>query len=94
MKSRLKNSLDPIDVYVGRRVCERRQERALTLADVAQHLGVTFQAVQWYERGGHRIAASTLYRIAQILNVAPGYFFEGYSEPITETKGQARKAGW
>jgi transcriptional regulator with XRE-family HTH domain len=54
-------------------------------------LGMTFQAVQKYERGENRIAASTLYRLARILDVTPGFFFEGYAGPGSET-GEATQA--
>ncbi len=77
----LKDGPDPIDVFVGRRVRECRKRQRLSLSAVAKCLGVTFQAVQRYESGSNRIAASTLYRLAQVLDVAPGFFFEGYDGP-------------
>ena len=62
---------DPIDVFVGQRVRERRLQAGLSQNELAEPLGVGFQAVQK--------SASTLYRLAQALGVEPSYFFEGYA---------------
>ena len=76
---------DPIDRHVGARVRERRQEQGMTQNMLGRRIGVTFQAVQKYETGAIRIAASTLYRIGEALGVSPGYFFEGYA-PRTDAR--------
>lgn len=81
---------DPIDVFVEERLRERRLELGLSQGTIARQLGITFQGVQKYETGFSRIAASTLYRLAQILDVPPGFFFEGYAGPGSET-GKRRK---
>lgn len=39
----------------------------LSLADLADMVGVAYQQVQKYETGRNRVSASTLYRIAKIL---------------------------
>jgi len=83
---------DPIDVFVGKRVRERRLKVGLSQTAVAARLGVSFQAVQKYESAGNRISASTLFRLGQMLGVAPGYFFEGYVDPSSEAAIQPRKA--
>jgi transcriptional regulator with XRE-family HTH domain len=75
---------DPIDVFVGKRVRERRRQENLSQTALAARLGVTFQAVQKYESGGIRIAASTLYRLCHALGVGPAYFFEGFVEAPSE----------
>jgi transcriptional regulator with XRE-family HTH domain len=59
---------DPIDVAVGARIRIRRQEIGMSQQMLAQHLGVTFQQVQKYERGTNRISASMLVRTARALN--------------------------
>jgi transcriptional regulator with XRE-family HTH domain len=38
--------------------------------------------VQKYESGDIRISASRLYDVAQVLQVAPGFFFEGYPDGL------------
>jgi transcriptional regulator with XRE-family HTH domain len=47
---------------------------------LGNHLGVTFQQVQKYEKGINRISASTLYKIAGILGARFSYFTDGYDE--------------
>jgi transcriptional regulator with XRE-family HTH domain len=84
---------DPIDVFVGKRVRERRQRENLSQSAVADHLDVTLQSVQKYEAARHRISASTLYRLGEALGVAPGYFFKGYiSSPPKAGIKRKRKA--
>jgi transcriptional regulator with XRE-family HTH domain len=87
---------DPIDIHVGRRLCELRLQRGISLMELGGRLGVSFQAVQKYQNGGIRISASTLYRIAQALGVEPGYFFEEYAAPKDAThtrRPKQRSAG-
>jgi transcriptional regulator with XRE-family HTH domain len=71
---------DPIDVYVGMRVRESREKVGLSQAALAKQIGVSFQTVQKYETAENRISASTLFRLGQVLDVPPGYFFEGCVE--------------
>ncbi len=47
---------------------------------LAQHLGITFQQVQKYERGANRVSASTLYEIAKALSTTVTALFEGLPE--------------
>ena len=81
---------DPIDLFVGQRLRERRRQKWLSQLATGEKLGVTFQSVQKYENGRIRIAASTLYRLACCLSVAPGFFFEGYdgSGPLRSSSKQ------
>jgi ribosome-binding protein aMBF1 (putative translation factor) len=72
---------DPIDIFVGRRLRERRRQENLSQTALSGRLGVSFQAVQKYEAAKTRISASTLYRLCQLLGVGPAYFFEGYVGP-------------
>jgi transcriptional regulator with XRE-family HTH domain len=44
-------------------------------------VGVTFQQVQKYEKGTNRIAASRLYKLAEILGVPITFFFDGLQRP-------------
>ena len=80
---------DPIDVFVGGRVRERRLQAGLSQLALAERLGVTFQQVQKYEAARNRISASTLFRLSQALGVPPGHFFEGY----VEVEATPRKRG-
>src|SRR6267154_1251746 len=72
------NEAHPIDVYVGGRMRLRRIQLGLSQGALASKIGVSFQAVQKYESGDIRISASRLYDVAQVLEVSPAFFFEGY----------------
>lgn len=65
-----------IDVHVGLRIRERREEIGVTQNRLARRLGVTFSQVQKYEKGSNRIGAGRLYLAAEYLGVPVGYFFE------------------
>ena len=64
---------DPIDVGVGARIRIRRRELGVSQGVLADHLGLTFQQVQKYERGANRVSASMLVRIAEKLQCSVGY---------------------
>lgn len=72
----------PIDVYVGARMRLRRIQLGLSQGALASKVGVSFQAVQKYESGDIRISASRLYDVAQVLEVSPAFFFEGYPDGL------------
>ena len=72
----------PIDIYVGGRMRLRRIQLGLSQGALASKIGVSFQAVQKYESGDIRISASRLYDVAQVLDVSPAFFFEGYPDGI------------
>lgn len=66
-----------IDRHVGERLRLRRLELGISQQDLGEHLRITFQQVQKYEKGTNRIAASRLFEIAYALDVPVGYFYEG-----------------
>lgn len=61
---------DPIDVAVGHRIRVRRKWLGVSQSTLAEHLGVSFQQVQKYERGANRVSASMLVKIAQKLDTS------------------------
>ena len=76
-KGRRSSSEIEIDQRIGQRIRERRVVLGLNQTKLADGLGITFQALQKYEKGHTRIAAGRLYGCAQLLDVPPEYFFEG-----------------
>ena len=76
----------PVDIHVGQQLKRMRILRNLTQTDVAQGLKISFQQVQKYELGRNRISASRLFELSHILNVPPGFFFEGLDEPHDESE--------
>jgi transcriptional regulator with XRE-family HTH domain len=49
---------------------------------LGEHLGLTFQQVQKYEKGVNRIGAGRLFEIARILGVKVDYFYEGANDLV------------
>src|ERR1044072_9269143 len=72
---------DPIDVAVGHRIRVRRKWLGVSQSALADHLGVSFQQVQKYERGANRVSASMLVRIAQKLDTTVGELVGETSQP-------------
>jgi transcriptional regulator with XRE-family HTH domain len=68
---------NPIDIHVGGRVRMRRIEIRMAQQVLGDHIGLTFQQVQKYEKGTNRIGASRLQQIGKTLEVPASYFFEG-----------------
>src|SRR3954453_2095333 len=65
------------DRHVGMRLRERRMTLGMTLQQLAELSGVTYQQAGKYERGVNRLAAGQLWRTAQALGVEVDYFFAG-----------------
>lgn len=85
---------NPVDVHVGSRIRLRRKTLEISQEALAEHLQLTFQQVQKYERGANRVSASKLYDIAAALRTPIAWFFEGLpapedSLPSRPTAGQA-----
>ena len=56
---------------------------------LGEHLGITFQQIQKYEKGTNRIGASRLQNIARVLSVPVSFFFE--DAPGGESGGMAEQ---
>lgn len=63
---------DPIDVEVGRRIRARRKAMGLSMQTLGDHIGVSYQQCEKYEKGANRVSASMLVRIAQRLETTVG----------------------
>ena len=69
----------PVDIYVGKKLRQRREIRGMPQKELARRLGISFQQGQKYESGANRVSASKLWETCTILDVEPDYFFEGLS---------------
>jgi transcriptional regulator with XRE-family HTH domain len=74
--------IEPVDVHVGARVRLRRILLGLSQERLGTAIGLTFQQVQKYEHGSNRISASMLHRIAQVLDVPVGFFFDDMADDM------------
>lgn len=73
----MRKSADAIDAHVGAQIRLRRKALHVSQTKMAEHLGVTFQQVQKYEKGTNRVGASRLQAISGFLGVEVAYFFSG-----------------
>ena len=88
-RSVMRDGPDPIDLHVGARIRLRRLLMGISQSDLGLALGVSFQQLQKYERGANRASASTLYRIAEALDVPVSFFFDGL---VREERGWQDRA--
>ena len=63
------------DVLIGEDLRKERVNAGFTLMMLAQGLGLSYQMVQKYENGKNRLAGSTLYQCAKILDVPIEFLF-------------------
>src|SRR6476646_1976486 len=82
---------NPMDAHVGTRGRLRRMLLGMSQEKLGEHLGLTFQQVQKYEKGVNRIGASRLFDLARVLGV-PVQFF--YDEAPADVAGTPVPAGF
>ena len=80
---------NPIDIAVGARLKMERKVRRISQTQLAQHLGVTFQQVQKYEKGLNRISASRMMMIADFFGFSPATLFEAASPQSDNARGRS-----
>ena len=66
-----------VNLHVGRQIQERRRHDGMTQRQLADAAGVNSEQMQKYETGETRVAATHLWRIADIQGVHISYYFEG-----------------
>jgi transcriptional regulator with XRE-family HTH domain len=71
---------------IGRRLAAHRAERGLRVAELAREIGVTPSLISQIERGQSRPSVSTLFALAQALDVPVDAFFR---EPAAAARGAA-----
>jgi transcriptional regulator with XRE-family HTH domain len=71
---------------------QRREMQGLPQKDLARKLGISFQQVQKYESGANRISASKLWQLCDVLDVEPGYFFDGLDTSRRRATGEDYEA--
>ena len=64
-----------IDKQIGEAIELQRKIAKKTRKNLAQKLGLSYQQIQNYETGKHRISASALYLIANFFKVSINNFF-------------------
>ncbi|OEK01155.1 hypothetical protein BFP97_06365 [Roseivirga sp. 4D4] len=82
MNTAKKGKASEIDIEVGKRLREIREQYKFTLEDLGHLLGITWQQVQKYEKGVNRISSSRLNTISKIFKVQMEYFFSEVENPF------------
>src|SRR5690348_17312488 len=62
------------DVLVGQRVRMARLMASMSQTELGENIGITFQQVQKYEKGGNRISSSRLAQISEVLGKPVSWF--------------------
>ena len=75
---------NPIDVHVGSRVRLRRMLLGMSQEKLGEHLRLTFQQIQKYEKGINRIGASRLFDLSKVLGVPVQFFYEELPASTTD----------
>jgi transcriptional regulator with XRE-family HTH domain len=84
---------DPIDVEVGARIRARRKYFGMSQSRLADALDLTFQQIQKYERGTNRVSASTLVRLAKVLDISVAALVGEQEEAIPHRADVFRSLG-
>lgn len=82
-----------VDTHVGTRVRLRRTLLGMSQEKLGEAIGLTFQQVQKYERGGNRISASRLWDLSRVLDVPVSFFFDGMGDAPSIPSPMPEKGG-
>jgi transcriptional regulator with XRE-family HTH domain len=66
---------EEVNKTIGRRMRQRRRKLELTLKQVAERVGVTYQQIQKYECGQTAISAAMLHLVAVALQMSVADFY-------------------
>jgi CheY-like chemotaxis protein/DNA-binding XRE family transcriptional regulator len=64
----------PVDLYLGRKICDIRKKRGVSQEELANFLKISRPQIQKYETGETKIATSVLWDIGKIFNIDVNYF--------------------
>jgi ribosome-binding protein aMBF1 (putative translation factor) len=77
-----------VDTWIGSRVRIKRTSRGISEQEFSTKLNIDVNDLAAFEAGEKRINANLLFRIAEFMDVRPGYFFRGYTG-LTLERGQS-----
>jgi len=82
-------NLQHVDGEIGSRIRLRRALLGFSQKQLGERIGLTPQQVQKYEKGVNRIAASTLFKVAEALDVPVSFFFDEIPGDAPSTSQQS-----
>lgn len=86
MTYKTKGKVKDLDIVIGKNLLYYRIKSGLSQGDTGKAVNISFQQVQKYETGKNRIAASTLYALAEFLNISVNQFYGDSYDHIFEAK--------
>ncbi len=93
-QKKLSEAVKAIDRHVGMRLRLLRLNHKMSQTELGDKVGVTFQQVQKYERGANRIGASRLWKLCEIFEAEPNFFFEGLEEDKSSKPNPLAEDTW
>lgn len=75
MPAKSNKSATQTDKGIGQKIRVARLAKGWTQTELGETLGVTFQQIQKYEKGGNRVGSGRLFQIAELLEVPLMSFF-------------------
>lgn len=75
-----------VDKRVGRRIRALRNERRITMAELADQLGISHQQLQKYETGANRVSASMVFEVAEAFSVGVDALFKEEPGKLTSRR--------
>ncbi len=78
----MSRTLHPMNKLVGKKVRERRLLLGMSQRQLADAMGLTFQQIQRYENGSHRIDVAALAGLSEVLAVPPRWFLAEFADDI------------
>ena len=80
--------LKPIDKFIGMQLRKERKKRKMSLTDVSENLGISYQQLQKYEQAKSRVAVSTLYALAELYGLEMSNFFFAVGNELSAHDGR------
>jgi hypothetical protein len=71
--------VSPVDAWIGSRVRIKRTSRGISEREFSTVLSLDGNDLAAFETGKKRINANLLFRISNLMDVRPSYFFRGYT---------------
>jgi transcriptional regulator with XRE-family HTH domain len=72
---KVRKQINPFDAAIGWRIRTLRMSHKEAMLDLGDHIGVSYNQINKYEKGIDRISAENLHKISRHYNVPIGYFF-------------------
>lgn len=85
---------NPVDVFVGARLRERRLQRGFPLNRLSSQTGVSAARLLRFENGLERITPAIMIKFCGVLEIHPGYFFERTSIEACNERAPCETSGF